>query len=62
MMKLSLSLLKKLSWLAIVAIVIQFPVSAQGETTKPAFVSPDGNNVAAGYWRGFFYPNAFFYL
>ena len=58
-MKLSLSLLKKLSWLAIVAIVIQFPVSAQGETTKPAFVSPDGNNVAAGYWRGFFYPNAF---
>lgn len=59
MMKLSRSLLKKLSWLAIVALVIQFPVSAQGETTKPAFVSPDARNIEAGYWQGFFHPNSF---
>lgn len=58
-MKLSHSLRKKLSWLAIVALLIQFPVSAQGEPTKPAFVSPDARNVDAGYWRGFFYPNSF---
>ena len=58
-MRVSRRYLKNLSWLAIVALLIQFPTSAVGESTKPAFVSPDGRNVAVGYWRGFFYPNAF---
>ena len=58
-MKLSLSLRKKLSWVAIVALLIHFPASAHSETTKPAFVSPDARNVDVGSWRGFFYPNSF---
>ena len=58
-MKVSRTILKKFSWLAIVALLVQFPSSAQGEATKPAFVSPDGRNVDVGNWRGFFYPYAF---
>lgn len=58
-MRVSRRYLKNLGWLAIVALLIQFPTSAVGESTKPAFVSPGGRNVPVGSWQGFFYPNAF---
>ena len=58
-MRVSRKNLRKLSWLAIVALLVQIPSSARGEITKPAFVSPDARNVDIGYWRGFFYPYSF---
>jgi len=58
-MKVSRTILKKLSWLAILALLVQFPSSAQGEATKPAFVSPGASNVDVGFWRGFFHPYSF---
>jgi hypothetical protein len=58
-MRVSRKNLRKLSWLAIVALLVQIPSSAQGEETKPAFVSPDSRKIQVGFWQGFFHPNAF---
>jgi len=51
--------IKVLIWILSAICIAQLPVAAKGETTRAAFVSPDGRNVDVGYWRGFFYPNAF---